>query len=253
MNGVGRDIGLTFKGSASKSVEFLDTITTLNGTKIETDLFIKPTDAQQFLNRRSDHPPHMFKAIPYSQMRRTVVICSNPDKRNSAIEHMSQKFLNSGYNEKEIAQAKERIMKLERKDVLKRKSSQVEGVGNGQLLTFVINHNTYVKEHLNDFIKENNDDLQKLVGEDMKIMVAERRNMNTGSLLFKKSRFSKVEREEKCDQKCERSVCGLRSIITLDKNLVINNQKITLDFRLNCCDDYLIYVTETCNCKHLCF
>ena len=41
-----------------------------------TDLLCKPTDTNQFLHRKSCHPWHTKKAIPYSQALRYRRICS---------------------------------------------------------------------------------------------------------------------------------------------------------------------------------
>ena len=247
MNKVGKDIGLTFKGCSSKKVEFLDTLTTLIGSRIETDLFIKPTDAQQFLNRRSDHPEHMFKSIPYSQMRRTVVICSNPEQRTCAIEHMSRKFIRSGYSTNEIQKAREKIKTLNRDDVLMRREPRVANETE-KLLTFVISHNIFFKKQLNNFISSNIDDFKTLIGDETKIMVVERRNMNTASLLFKKSSFSKNEKEEKPSQKCSKRNCKCCEIMSLDKIMTIRGKRIPLDFRLDCSSANVIYLAVCIHC-----
>ena len=40
------------------------------GRALETDLYCKPTDAHQYLQRASCHPWHTKKAIPYGQTLR---------------------------------------------------------------------------------------------------------------------------------------------------------------------------------------
>ena len=48
-------------------VNFLDTTAILDGTRIHTDLYTKPTDTHQYLSPESCHPKHCTTSIPYSQ------------------------------------------------------------------------------------------------------------------------------------------------------------------------------------------
>ena len=100
-------------------VDFLDiSISLKSDGKLETKLFVKPTDASRYLNRRSDHGPHTFKSTPFSQFRRAVVICSNENDRNQSILYMEKKFLDSGYKQTEIDAAKEKALCLNRETIL---------------------------------------------------------------------------------------------------------------------------------------
>ena len=65
----------TLKGRAGKSVDFLDTKTKLRNGKVVMKTYFKPTDANKYLNRKSNHPPHIFNSIPNSQFRRVIVTC----------------------------------------------------------------------------------------------------------------------------------------------------------------------------------
>ena len=81
INEFGSSIGLTFKGEVQKSVNFLDITTTMENGTISTSLYVKPTDANRYLNKRSDHSPHTFRGMPYSQFRRAVILCSDKTDR----------------------------------------------------------------------------------------------------------------------------------------------------------------------------
>ena len=48
--------------------------------ELKKDLFVKPTDTQQFLDPLSSHPYHCKKGIPYSQALRLNRICSDNGK-----------------------------------------------------------------------------------------------------------------------------------------------------------------------------
>ena len=65
-----------FTSEHSTSTPFLDVNIELHNSKIETDLYCKPTDKHQYLLHSSSHPYHTKKSIPYSVALRLPRICS---------------------------------------------------------------------------------------------------------------------------------------------------------------------------------
>ena len=47
--------------------------------EFSTDVYSKPTDAHQYLNFGSCHPPHVKRGIPYGQGLRLKRICSSEE------------------------------------------------------------------------------------------------------------------------------------------------------------------------------
>ena len=119
LNEIGSEHGITFKGEVGKSVDFLDTTVNLhpNGS-FTTKMFVKPTDATRYLHRRSDHSPHTFHSIPFSQFRRAVILCSNPEEKMQCIDYIAQKLRNSGFLTNEVENAKQKALKLDRDEIL---------------------------------------------------------------------------------------------------------------------------------------
>ena len=99
---------------------------------------------------------------------------------------------------------------------------------------------------LKSVIGELSNDLHNVIGE-TKIIIAERRNPNTASLLFAKSSFSQSLRPMNSNQKCLHSKCLTCDILNLPKNLKVNDFPIKLDFTLNCKVTNCIYLAI---CKH---
>ena len=60
-----------------EKVHFLDVEVTLQNGVLSTDLFVKPSDPNQFLDSTSCHPYHYKKGIPYNQTLRLKRICSD--------------------------------------------------------------------------------------------------------------------------------------------------------------------------------
>ena len=65
---------------SKEKISYLDVMVSLEDGKLSTDVYHKPTDAHQYLNFRSCHPPHVKKGIPYGQALRLKRICDSEDK-----------------------------------------------------------------------------------------------------------------------------------------------------------------------------
>ena len=61
---------------SKRSKNFLDLTVSITEGKIETDLYVKPTDSHQYLLPSSCHAFYCKNGIPYSQaLRRNRIIC----------------------------------------------------------------------------------------------------------------------------------------------------------------------------------
>ena len=65
--------------------------------QLQTDLFVKPTDARSYLNINSAHPNHIFSGIVYSQCLRLRRIINNQDRLKLRLTELCQAFQKSGY------------------------------------------------------------------------------------------------------------------------------------------------------------
>jgi hypothetical protein len=119
-NKFGEKYGVFFdKHMFGDRVNYLDTLTSNSCGSVVTDLYVKPTDARRYLHRNSFHPKHTFSGIPFSQMRRAALICSNDYLRDYAIDEMIKAFLKCGYKKSSLLEAKHRVQQLQRGDLLK--------------------------------------------------------------------------------------------------------------------------------------
>ena len=65
---------------SKECVQFLDvSVSVDNSGNITTDLYVKPTDTQQYLMATSCHPSHTNRSIPYGQVLRILRICSSKE------------------------------------------------------------------------------------------------------------------------------------------------------------------------------
>ena len=239
------------KGDIGIATAFLDVMMKLVNGVIETTVFIKPTDSQRYLSRRSDHSLHVFKGIPFSQFRRAVVICSNDIKKMESINYMFEKFHRSGYDVEELNRCKQKALDLNRDEILANHSHRNDGLqklDKDKLITFVINHDPTMATHLKTFFIENSDLLKRIIG-NQKIIISERKSPNMASLTFAKTSFSLEIKARNLDQKCGTKKCLTCPLMNLPTQLTLNKVPVKLDFSLNCMDENCIYVAICKICK----
>ena len=68
-NNFNSNIKFTYEFS-EPSINFLDLNVKLSNGKLQTSLYVKPTDCHQYLQFQSGHPKHTKRSIVYSQTRR---------------------------------------------------------------------------------------------------------------------------------------------------------------------------------------
>ena len=90
--------------------------------KIKTDIFIKATNKQLFLDYRSAHPPSVFKSIVYSQALRVKTICSEVEYVEKQLTNLRGKFKDRNYPELIIEEQFQRAMAKDRADLLRPKN-----------------------------------------------------------------------------------------------------------------------------------
>ena len=248
LNEVGKTVGITFKGEVSESVDFLDvTVALTKDGLFNTKLYVKPTDASRYLHRRSDHRPHTFSSIPYSQFRRAVVLCSDTLERDKSIKYISQKLHHSGYKAGEIENARKKALQLDREQILSPNTSSKTEKKEGKQLIFTINHDYYMSKKIKEVLRDNQSDINELLGDDIRLIVASRRNMNIASTLFAKSSFSRELLMVKENQRCNGPGCKSCTLMKVEKKTTLweghpNEVVVNLDYKCDCSSEYVIYL-----------
>ena len=115
------------------SISFLDVEVSMGeGGFLTTDLFCKPTDTHQYLHKKSCHPWHTKKAIPYGQalFRR---ICSEDRQFQERVGELAGWLKHRGYAESLVNEQIDRVRRLDRATLLansgNRTNDQEKGEG----------------------------------------------------------------------------------------------------------------------------
>ena len=86
--------------------------------KLQTTLFRKPSDRQNFLNAKSENPYSLMKSIPYSQAVQIRRICSTFQDYHNHSRKLIEKFVNKGYKKVVATQQIQKVEQLDKKQLL---------------------------------------------------------------------------------------------------------------------------------------
>ena len=105
---------------STESAIFLDVeiIFDRESKRLETKIYVKPSNKQLFLNYRSNYPQHVFKGLLYSEALRAVMICSQKKWATEYLNDLREKFLLQEYPEKLIDEQFQKALQINRKDLL---------------------------------------------------------------------------------------------------------------------------------------
>ena len=247
-----KDYGINFdKHSFGDTVNFLDVIVSNNTGVIVTDLYIKPTDSCRYLHRTSFHPKHTFTGIPFSQMRRAMLICSTPYLQEFAIDEMVSNFLKCGYEQDLLLAAKTRALSLLREELLTNLLSNNRPINSNISATplcFVVPYSLDV-EKVKEFVHSLSTDIYTLTGS-RQVIFSQKRNRNTGSFLFNKYGFAQLSISLP-SQKCGANNCSSCALKLPNNNSIQILPQFYLkpSSRANCKTDNIIYAAlcKLCN------
>ena len=104
------------------SIPFLDTLCSIIEGRIDTDLFRKETDRNQYLLKSSCHPAQTMKAIPFGLRMIIIRICRDPEKKRPKAPRNQETA--HGYPNLWLDSAIERAGQIPRKVALRRVNRQ---------------------------------------------------------------------------------------------------------------------------------
>ena len=119
-------IKFEFKYSRQQ-IEFLDTVVYIdNNNKLQITLYMKPTDRQNYLHSRSEHPYSLKKSIAYSQALRIKRICSIQNEFEKHSSNLLQQLKKKGYHHDTLKEQTEKARVQERTLLLNKNPVEVK-------------------------------------------------------------------------------------------------------------------------------
>ena len=89
---------------STEMVEFVDLQIMVENGRIETNLYIKPSNLQLYLDYFSNHPEPCKEGLVYGQAIRILERCSKPDDRDQHLENLRGKLKERNYPDKIISE-----------------------------------------------------------------------------------------------------------------------------------------------------
>ena len=104
---------------------------------LSTDLFCKPTDTHQYLHKRSCHPWHTKKAIPYGRALRFRRICSEDRQFQERVGELAGWLKDRGYEESLVNEQIDRVRRLDSTTLLANSGNRTNDQGRGERVPLV--------------------------------------------------------------------------------------------------------------------
>ena len=122
-NTIHKDIRLELRWSREEIV-FLDTVVKMDQGRIYTDLHIKPTDNQLYLQQTSCHPANTKKSLAFSLKLRIKRICEKEEDYKRHRTDLKVQLRKRGYSHRTIEQQLRRVDDMDRKDFLNNETNK---------------------------------------------------------------------------------------------------------------------------------
>ena len=104
-----QSIKFDFKFS-KESIKFLNTLVYIHSkNRLQTTLYKKPTDCQNYLHTKSAHLFSLKKCLPYSQALRIKRICSTFEEYWKHSQDLIKRFVEKGYKNSTVRKQIERV------------------------------------------------------------------------------------------------------------------------------------------------
>jgi hypothetical protein len=160
--------------------------------KIHTDLFIKPTNLQLYLDFLSNHPEPCKEGIVYGQALRILERCSNPEDADRHLNDLKLKLKTRNYPEELIDQKFSQASKKKRKDLIFSNRNQPHKTDDKIRLIFTHNNGNpplhkWMREAKRCLIKNGK---AKSMGE--KIQIGFRQPQNLKRVISKKKKHQEI-------------------------------------------------------------
>ena len=110
--------------SSAMEIPLLDVMVSIKDGQLHTDLYSKPTDAQQFLHWTSCHPKHRKTSLPYGLAFLLNHICSSQESLQMRITELERCLKARGYPSSIIKRQISKALEIPRSDALEPRATR---------------------------------------------------------------------------------------------------------------------------------
>ena len=231
-----------------QKIEFLDLEISIEDNQIKTNLFVKPTNKQIYLDFDSNHPDHCKSSIPFSQALRVVERCSSVEDRDFHLENLRKKLQERNYPQEIITEKFEKAKEKDRKKLIFKNKKKNPKDGQVRLM-FTHNHlnppvHQWVREGRRQLLRN---EQAKDIGRRIQIGSKQSKNLQRIAGGYHDSERLETPTQDPGCFKCNKCkvVC---SVLEESKTFQSQNTKKTyrVKQKITCESDWVIYL---CTCK----
>ena len=248
INSAHNTIKFTWEWSTEK-VNYLDVLVKNIGGKIETDLYVKPTDKHQYLYYKSCHPRKCKEGIPYAQALRLRRICSKDEYFERRAQDLTTYLTARGYRRTFVVKEINKARIKTRHELLKENQREVN-----RRVPFVTTYHPglpNIGKILRDLhpVLHSSDRCKEAVKE-IPVMAFRRPKCLKDYLVHAKLK-PKEDRERKGCHKCEDRrcrICKLHMETGTEFRSKTTGQSYSINYNLNCNSSNVIYLLSCKKC-----
>ena len=234
---------------SSDQVEFLDLIISIENGKLKTNLFVKPSNLQIYLDFMSNHPTHCKVGLIYGQALRVIERCSDPSDADLHLENLKSKLLDRNYPENEIKKQFTRAKKSDRSQLIhqnrkKKKDDKVRCIftfneGNPPL-------HLWLRQAKKCLLKN---EKAKQIGEKLQITFRQPKNLKKIVTGLPKLGEGEIETDPGC-YKCEKN-CHTCKILKEGKHFWSTNtgRRYNIQQKVSCESSFVVYLGTCLQCN----
>lgn len=235
---------------SQEKVEFLDLVISKENGKLKTNLFIKPSNLQLYLDFHSNHPMHCKVGIIYGQALRIVERCSDEGDVHPHLENLKGKLLCRNYPENLIDQQFSRAKKKTRREIIYQKRRPKNAKDEKVRLIFTHNEGN---PPLHQWLRETrkllvrNEKARKL-GDNIQIAFRQPRNLKNLATGFPSGGRGATQPNAGCS-KCKK--CHACKVLKEGKSFTSTNtgKKYPIRQEVTCNSSYIVYLGTCKKCR----
>ena len=234
---------------STEMVEFLDLQIFVENGRLETNLFIKPSNLQLYLDFFSNHPEPCKQGVVYGQALRVIERCSKTEDRDHHLENLKAKLQDRNYPEKLINEKFSEAKKKTRKDLIHQ--NRKGGRGEDKKVRLIFTHNRgnpplhmWLRESKKCLLKN---DKAKKMGENIQVCFSQPKGLKR---IVTQKNMKKPTAEEPGCYKCGKCRVSCPIMKEGGKFRSTNTQRTyPIRQRLNCDSSYVVYLGTCQKCQ----
>ena len=236
-----------------EKIEFLDLEIYLKDGKLKTNMFVKPTNKQLYLDFNSSHPEHCKESIPFSQALRIIERCSTPEDANQHLAQLKSKLEERNYPPELVEKKFEKAKLKDRKTLIYQPRKQK--TKSDDKVRLIITH-SQANPPMHKWIRESKkllarNDEAKALGNKIQIGSKQPKNLQriAGGLKSGSGGVETPPPDAGC-KKCGR--CKVSCPILKEGKIFSSTntgKKYKIRQKLTCDSDWLIYLATCRRCK----